>query len=192
VLLMRKAGVNVALGQDATALADDDDFFDEIRLASKLHFSPGNFRDYLSLQDVLQMAYRGGQQASLWGKQIGRLAKGAFADIVGVSLDRIHLVSAVQSSGLLPIIFQQLKAEDVDWVMVGGQVVVNQGECLTCDEIALREDLNEQVKKGPLEGSVQSAFISRLRPYIDQYYRDQPIGKVAPYYIYNGEKPFNV
>jgi 5-methylthioadenosine/S-adenosylhomocysteine deaminase len=187
VLLMRSLGVSVALGQDATALGDDDDFLEEIRLASKLHFRPGDFHDYLSLSNVLQMIYAGGRRASLWGAQIGSLTPGTYADIVGISLDRLSLPSAASTADLMTMIFQRLRSSDVRWVMVGGQVVVEGGECVTCREEDLRHELSEQASKRHSELSPMTSFIARLRPYITHFYEEQRVEHSSAYYVYNGE-----
>ena len=53
---MAARGVNVAMGTDSTAINDDDDMLQEMRLVSKLHRQPGISSPAVSSHQVLAMA----------------------------------------------------------------------------------------------------------------------------------------
>ena len=53
---MLARGVNVAMGTDSTAINDDDDFLQEMRLVSKLHRQPGLEQPAITMDQVLTMA----------------------------------------------------------------------------------------------------------------------------------------
>ena len=84
------------------------------------------------------MATLGGAEALGLGDQIGAITVGRRADLIQVRLDGPHLIPRYD-------IFSHLayaaKADDVDTVVVDGQIVMHQRRLLTLDEAAIRSDV---------------------------------------------------
>jgi cytosine/adenosine deaminase-related metal-dependent hydrolase len=75
---------------------------------------------------------------------------------------------------------------DVDTVMIGGQVVVQDGRVtsLNREEIAAR--LKENASQKPTAEEVRKAeVIAEVIPYIKEFYREWATYEVQPHYRYN-------
>ncbi|MCC7441750.1 MAG: 5'-deoxyadenosine deaminase [Bdellovibrionales bacterium] len=95
-----KLGVNVALGCDGAPCNNSLDAFQELRLAALVH-KPAGGPTALRAQEALDLATLGGARALGLEKQIGSIAVGKRADLIGVDLlDPSGLAPA--SSGLRP------------------------------------------------------------------------------------------
>ena len=125
-----KEGVTVALGTDGTSSNNNLDMLQEVQLAALLH--KVNEYDPLAVPafEALKMGTEYGAKAvGLDG--IGRIAPGAKADIVLVSMKgaawvpRFNEVSLLVYSG---------SAADVDTVICDGKVLMQHRELLTLDE----------------------------------------------------------
>ena len=125
-----KEGVTVALGTDGTSSNNNLDMLQEVQLAALLH--KVNEYDPLAVPafEALKMGTEYGAKAvGLDG--IGRIAPGAKADIVLVSMKgaawvpRFNEVSLLVYSG---------SAADVDTVICDGKVLMQHREILTLDE----------------------------------------------------------
>ncbi|MFH1213685.1 MAG: amidohydrolase family protein, partial [Candidatus Neomarinimicrobiota bacterium] len=141
---MLTAGVNVSLGVDGSASNDSSNTLLELRnvmLLSRLREK----ENWLTSDEILWMATRGGA-AVLGRDDIGQLAPGKCADLVLVSMDRLECTGA-QHDPLAALIFTALLSP-VDYVIVNGKVVVDNGELLTCDEKPLiwrHQDISDEL-----------------------------------------------
>ena len=88
---MREAGVNVGVGTDGSNCSDSQNMFGAMRIASFAsrvrEHDPGR---WLSTCEVLSMATAGSAAALGFGDALGRLAPGAFADIVFIDLAHLN------------------------------------------------------------------------------------------------------
>lgn len=175
---MLEAGVNVALGLDSTTLADDDDPFQELRLARALHGAPRGLvpQPALRPREMLQLMTSAGARAVGLPAQIGRLAPGRQADLICVDHTRARSPFTDPTLDPLEVIWQRARADDVDLVLVGGEVVVRGGCMIGVDEDELARDLARSAA-APLEPA-QEAWIAAARatrPYVDAYYRGRSL-----------------
>lgn len=128
VRAMMDARVKVGLGVDGSASADGGHLLNEARLAMLLQRANGN-PAAMSAREALHLATRGG--ASVLGRDdIGAIAPGMSADIVAYRLDQIGFAGAMQDP-VAAIIFCQ--SVNVDWSMINGRVIVEDGHLLTID-----------------------------------------------------------
>jgi len=133
---MLSAGVNVSLGVDGSASNDSSNMLLELRnamLLSRLR-EKGN---WLTADEILWIATRGGA-AALGRDDIGQLAVGKCADLALISIDRLELAGA-QHDPLAALIFCALLSP-VDYVIVNGQIVVDNKHLTTLDEMTLIRD----------------------------------------------------
>ena len=140
---MLKLGVPVGLAVDGAASNDGSDLLEELRvcyLLHRLHASAAAPTGY----EVLKLATRG--SARLLGREdIGCLAPGKAADCFLIDLDRLSLVGAQfdPMSMLGTVGFPG----SVDYTVVGGVPVVQQGELTTMDETELVLKANQVVRR---------------------------------------------
>ncbi len=121
------AGVNVALGTDGAASANDIDLWNAIRLAGLL---PGVAHDNstsISARELIRMATINGARALGVDAQLGSLEVGKRADIV--MLDTQSPFSMPSFDPLATLAYATTRAE-VHTVLVGGSPVVSAGRVI--------------------------------------------------------------
>ena len=174
---MLKAGVNVALGIDDKAINDDEDAVMELRLIHRLHRVSGfdlAHTPALNAFDVLAIGTTNAARVCGFGEEIGALKVGMKADAILVDLDEI-LEDPWASSNLniAEMFIHRGRGSDVNTVIVGGKVVMEERRFLTIDVPQQYEEVRRQAA-----GSISPAQrefaenMARLRPYYHQYYRD--------------------
>ena len=124
------AGVTLGLGMDGTTINDNEDMFDEMRLALRLHRSTQRHEAAPSTREIYQLATVGG--AKLLGREteIGRIATGFKADLILLDLDRISKPWLAPKADPLDVIVLRARADDVDTVIIDGEIVLAKGEPL--------------------------------------------------------------
>ena len=128
------AGAPVGLGVDGSASNDTSNMLAEARQALLAHRRDTDPARWLSAEDVLWMATRGGA-ACLGREDIGSLEPGKAADLVLVDTRRLSYAGA-GSDILAALVFAPFP-EPVDTVMVNGRVVVESGQLRDVDVPAL-------------------------------------------------------
>jgi cytosine/adenosine deaminase-related metal-dependent hydrolase len=129
VRALRDAGADVALGVDGSASNDSSHLLAEARMALLLQRVGGDPSTGLSAEYVLGMATRGGA-AVLGRDDIGQLAQGKVADVIGLRLDRLDYAGALHDP-LAALFF--CHPQRVDLSVINGEVVVEGGHLLTLD-----------------------------------------------------------
>ncbi|MBI2369370.1 MAG: amidohydrolase [Deltaproteobacteria bacterium] len=132
---MLRAGVNVALGTDGAASNNSQDMFETMKVAALLqrvhHCDP----TLMPARQVLGMAIAGGYRAVGLGQEGGCLEPGRLADLIIVDLRREPHTVALHD--LVAQLVYCARPGDVRTVVVGGQVVMEEGRILTVDEEAV-------------------------------------------------------
>ncbi|MDD5766124.1 MAG: 8-oxoguanine deaminase [Candidatus Marinimicrobia bacterium] len=127
------SGVNVSLGVDGSASNDSSNMLMELRntlLLSRLR----DQEKWLTVSDILWMATRGGAKA-LGRDDIGEITVGKCADLILIDLDRIEYAGA-QHDPLAALLFS-VPLQPVDYSIINGKIVVDQGKIVGLDESAL-------------------------------------------------------
>ncbi|PKB63848.1 MAG: hypothetical protein BZY80_05125, partial [SAR202 cluster bacterium Io17-Chloro-G2] len=125
---MLAAGINVAMGTDSTALNDDDDMIQEMRLVSKLHRQPGVGQPGLTSQGSLAMATANAARPTCFHQEVGVLEKGYRADMVLLDLKSIEEPYFDPDLDPVDALLYRGKAGQVDTVIVDGEVVLKGGK----------------------------------------------------------------
>ena len=134
-------GVPVGLAVDGAASNDGSNLLEELRVCYLLHRLQSS-QNAPTGYDILKLATRG--SARLLGRDdIGCLAAGMAADCFLISLDRIELAGA-QFDPLSLLGTVGLKGP-VDYTIVNGMAVVQNGELVTADEGELAARANAAV-----------------------------------------------
>lgn len=143
VARMLQAGVTVTLATDGPASNNDLDLWEELRAAAfqqKL-----STRNPLSLPayEVLRMATVEGARAMGLAGELGIIKEGALADVILLDLQKPHL----QPLGdVVSTLVYSAKASDVEMVVVGGRVVVENRRVVGLDTTALLEEANRRAE----------------------------------------------
>jgi len=141
------AGVTTALGMDGTTLNDDEDMFTEMRLALRLHRTPMLGAPAPAPTAALRMATAGGARLLRREASLGRLAPGFAADMVLIDLDRVRWPWTAPEADPRALLAMRAKAEDVDTVLVGGEVVFRDGRPTRFDMDAAGRELFERLRE---------------------------------------------
>jgi cytosine/adenosine deaminase-related metal-dependent hydrolase len=128
VRLMLDRGMKVGLGVDGSASNDGSHLLAEARQALLLQRVQNGSTSF-SAYDALWLATRGG--ASVLGRDdIGRIAPGYAADLIGINLNRVEYAGATHD----PLAAVVLCApRGVDFSMINGRAVVRDGQITTVD-----------------------------------------------------------
>jgi 5-methylthioadenosine/S-adenosylhomocysteine deaminase len=130
---MADAGVRVALGTDGAKANNRLDLFDVMKFASLIHKGVSLDPGMLPPNAVLAMATRVGADALRL--DAGEITVGKLADITLVDLRRFHLQPATPETVLTNLV-HSARGSDVRSVVVGGEIVVEDGRLAHIDERA--------------------------------------------------------
>ncbi|GAB1420451.1 8-oxoguanine deaminase [Anaerolineales bacterium] len=140
--MMLDKGVPVGLGVDGSASNDSGHLLSEARQAMLLQRVSGN-PAALSAREALRLATRGGA-AVLGRDDIGMIAAGMSADVIGYRLDHVAFTGA-QHDPVAALIFCQ--PAQVDFSIINGKWVVVDGHLQTVDLGLLIERHNHLSKQ---------------------------------------------
>jgi len=121
-------GVRVGLAVDGSASNDSSHMLAEARMALLLQRVSGN-PGGLTAEEALWMATAGGAQV-LGRDDIGSLAPGKAADLIGLRLDRLDYAGALHDP-LAATVF--CAPQRVDLSVINGRVIVEEGHLTTLD-----------------------------------------------------------
>jgi cytosine/adenosine deaminase-related metal-dependent hydrolase len=124
VLAMRKAGVAVGLGVDGSASNDGSHLLAEARQSMLLQRVLGD-PTAISARDALELATVGGA-AVLGRNDIGALAPGMAADIIGFDLNAPTYSGGAIHDPVAALVFCQ--PQNVDFAVVNGRILVEEGQ----------------------------------------------------------------
>jgi cytosine/adenosine deaminase-related metal-dependent hydrolase len=125
---MLRAGVKVGLGVDGSASNDSSHMLAESRQAMLLQRVGGDPKA-LTARQALELGTLGGARV-LGREDIGALEKGKAADFIAVKLDRVEYAGALHDP-VAALVF--CAPPRVDFAVINGRVVVQEGELPTVD-----------------------------------------------------------
>ena len=194
--LMSRGG-RVAFGTDNISFSDTEDFFQELRLGCYLQRTPHRIDlGRLDSGEVLRAAGENGARAVGFEGRIGALQPGMLADLLVLRRDRIFGPRGrYENARPLDVILDRATATDLESVLIGGRIVLDNGTVTTVDEAAIAERLRDATTrlyaKSPagrrlweLGDLVKPAVIDFYRPWYDL--------PVTPASVYNTSRPPHV
>lgn len=137
---MQKAGVTVGLGTDGAASNNTLDMIREMNTAAKLHKVARLDPTLMDARTVLRMATIEGAKALGMDDVIGSLEVGKQADIIVLDMDKPHLTPLYSEYSHLAY---AASGGDVDTVVIGGKVVMENRSLLTIDEQAVMQNVRD-------------------------------------------------
>lgn len=178
------SGTTTALGMDGMTINDNEDMWQEIRLALRLHRTPRLNSPAPTPADIFRMVTHGGATLLRAAGQRGTLAPGHQADVVLLNLDRLTWPWVAPEVDPLSLVLYRASAGDVDTVLVGGEIVVEGGRVTTFDEAAAGQELATNLDKLDYPAD-DAAMVESLMPHIIKYYEDWELQSLEPYIVYN-------
>ncbi|MFP4589044.1 MAG: amidohydrolase [Candidatus Acetothermia bacterium] len=143
VARMAELGMTVGLGTDGPATNNDLDMFEEMRVGGFLQKLASDDPSVLDAPSLLSMASSKGA-AALGFDSLGSIKEGSRADLIALDRDAPHLkpeydvVSNLVYAG---------KSSDVDFVMVDGKPVLQDGQVTNVDESTVYREVAERADK---------------------------------------------
>jgi 5-methylthioadenosine/S-adenosylhomocysteine deaminase len=136
VLRLRQAGVAVGIGTDGPGSNNDQDMFEEMRLAALLPKGVSYDPTALPAREAFAMATIEGARALKLDRLIGSLEPGKRADIAVLDLQGPHLTPrfTLGPDSIYSQLVYAAKGSDVRHVLVDGRLLMRERELLTVDE----------------------------------------------------------
>jgi cytosine/adenosine deaminase-related metal-dependent hydrolase len=190
VMQMRKAGINVAMGLDDKTINDDEDAVMELRMMHKVH-RVGTFElsePPLDAYQAFEIATLNGARVCGFEAEAGALVPGMKADAVLVDLERVENQPWLDPrSDIIEAFVQRAMGSDVDTVVVGGRVVMEDRKLKLLDVEALFAAVREFCAKGlSEEHRARADMLARIKPYAQKWYsgwQDEMVSE--PFYRVN-------
>ena len=182
------SGVRVAIGSDESALNDDKDLFQEMRLVLKLHRVPGVENTAPTAYQVFEMATANGAYASWFGDRTGTLEPGKRADMVLLNLRNIEDPYLDPEVSIVDAVVHRGRSIDVDTVMVDGEVIMRDRQLTRIDKEGLFKELKESLDRPLSPEEIDRRELGRVtEPYLRRFYEGTMPQDVVPHTIYNAK-----
>ena len=153
IMTMRELGVNVGIGVDGSASNDSSHLLGEARLAMLLSRVGAGLQGasrsgedappLMSGRQALEIATRGGA-AVLGRDDIGSLEVGKCGDLIAFNLNRLEYAGALHDPVAAPFF---CTPQNVDLNIVGGKIIVKDGQMVNLDVPHLIQQHNQAAKR---------------------------------------------
>jgi cytosine/adenosine deaminase-related metal-dependent hydrolase len=132
---LRRAGVRVALGTDGRGCDETLDMLELTKMTACVHKARGgDWRDWPTAREALEMSTSAASICTGHGETLGRIERGARADLIMLPLDCAAFTPLHDPVRQL---VYGAPSRDVDTVLVDGRVVIRDGRVLGVDVEAL-------------------------------------------------------
>jgi 5-methylthioadenosine/S-adenosylhomocysteine deaminase len=163
---MRAAGINVAFGIDSLGMSDDEDIFEDMRLAYLVQNVSAD-GPVLSASDLLDMATRGGAQVT-GIEGIGTLEVGNYADVI--LLSRADIEGVPSGQPLADLILKRCKPSHIRFVIIGGRTLIADGRWADRDPAEMVRRLGEERSADAARtGSIVARVKQRTAAYLQRH-----------------------
>ena len=167
-----EAGICVAFGLDSLGMNDDEDMFQDLRLAQMVQNRPGLVSNLIAARTMFAMATAAGARAT-GIEGTGSLVPGNVADAALVSMPAVS--DGYANQPIAELMLRRAKAAHVTTVMIGGKVMLDEGRWVGFDPDALRAQLSESVSTGPRsDARIVGEMKDVVRNYLKSYETTSP------------------
>jgi 5-methylthioadenosine/S-adenosylhomocysteine deaminase len=136
---LAEAGVSIGIGTDEANVDDGVNFWSAVKNTGLVHnIADRSYQEWPEPAEILRAATTGGHQAMRTPGSAGALSPGAVADVVLMDLNTLPFIPLNDISRQL--VYCE-PARSVRTVIIGGDVVVSDGRCITIDEDAILRDI---------------------------------------------------
>lgn len=171
---LHRHGVKVGIGIDEAGINDDRDMLQEMRMVLCRHRDPGMDDRLLTPTQVFQMATEHGAATTGFEAEIGMLTPGRHADAIILKWDDISYPYLDPSVPVVDAVVHRAKTTAVKSVMVGGKMILQDGEFTRVDRSSALAELSEKLSK-PLTSEEQERRETALAvmPVVEKFYREE-------------------
>ena len=189
VFHMLQAGVRVGLGIDSKTINDDEDFIQEMKVCFLLHRLPSLELDspHLTARQVFQMGTETNAGLLGYGRELGRLEPGRFADLVLLDYEKMCFPFVDPARDPIEVLLYRGKGSHVRTVVVGGKIAVENGRVLAVDEEGVGKKLAAAAfRPRNEEEKALSRAVDELKAKVVRYYNGwiKKAG-IEPYFFVN-------
>ncbi|MEL7565841.1 MAG: amidohydrolase family protein [Dehalobacterium sp.] len=138
------SGIPVGVGLDNPNCNDSINMLADLRLAALAQKGVNKDPACISAEKVLEMATIDGAHLLNYQSKIGSIEKGKDADIILIGTNFLHLQPIYH---LPSVLVYQSKGHEVDTVIIGGRLVMNNGRLVNLNERLVTENLVKSSKK---------------------------------------------
>jgi len=135
-----RAGITVGLGVDGAASNNNQDMFEVIKETALVHKAVSHDPTAICAQKVLEMATIDGAEGIGMRNEIGSIEPGKKADLVLINLNDVNMVPL---NNLVSQLVYCGRAQNVDTVMVDGNLIMENRVVKTVDETAVVERVQQ-------------------------------------------------
>ncbi|MBL8702345.1 MAG: amidohydrolase family protein [Alphaproteobacteria bacterium] len=167
-------GIPVAIGMDEAGINDDRDMLQEMRMVLRQHREPGIDAPHPSPAQVLRMATERGAATTPFGDRIGSLRPGSLADLVLLDWRAITFPYQNADIPFVDVLVQRAKTGSVRTVLIGGEVVYDEGRFTRVDRDAVLTQIESRYAQ-PLTATeterraLGQAVFPHVRSFYDGY-----------------------
>jgi 5-methylthioadenosine/S-adenosylhomocysteine deaminase len=164
-------GINVAIGLDEAGLNDDRDMLTELRMVLRAHREPGMDDRVPTMAQVLRMATEGGARTTPFGTTIGALEVGRAADMVLIDWQAVSSPYLDVETPVLDAVIQRAKTSAVRTVLVGGEVIYDNGRFTRVDRDASLQELSALLQRDLTDAEQERRWLSKqVLPHVKSFY----------------------
>jgi len=194
VSAMLDKGIIVAIGMDDKELGDNKDFIEEMRMVSKLHRLSSHrlASAHLSPKTCFRMGTEWGAEVLGFSDRIGDLAAGKKADMVLLDMRRMTEPFVSPDHDIIDILMYRGRAVDVDTVLVGGEILLQNQKLTRLDRQEVIHRLMESIppdyaKRFQKANRLFPALRESVAAYFDPWYKEMDVIEKSPYYFMNNK-----
>jgi 5-methylthioadenosine/S-adenosylhomocysteine deaminase len=174
-----KKGITVGMGLDEAGINDDRDMLQELKLALRVHRTPGMDDDVPTPTQILRMATEGGAMTTAFGATIGRLDPGRCLDAVLIDWNAATYPFQDPDIPMLDAVVQRAKSQHVSAVYIDAELVYADGRFTKVDRDEVLREIAATLAKSrnPEEIARRElglAVFPHVRKFYEGYLPDKP------------------
>ena len=133
------AGITIGLGTDGVSSNDTSRIFDVMRVAGLIHSAAGpDYETWVAADEILTMATIGGARSAMLEHVTGSLEPAKAADLLILNLRNYPFMPL---NDVAKHLVYSENGSSIETVMVGGQIVLEEGRLTTLDEQAVFDEI---------------------------------------------------
>ncbi|HEY9211251.1 MAG TPA: amidohydrolase family protein [Ancylobacter sp.] len=178
-------GITVGMGLDEAGINDDRDMLSELRLALRVHRTPGMDEDEVpTCAQIVKMATEAGGMTTSFGNEIGRLDAGRLFDACLINWTKATYPFQDPDIPMLDALVQRAKTGAVDAVFINGEIVYEDGRFTKIDRDAVLSEIAEILGKPRSPEEIERrelgmAVFPHVKKFYEGYLPDEPL---QPFY----------
>lgn len=144
-----REGLRVGMGTDGPGSNDTLDMLKDLKAAILVQRGVSKNAGIMSSKQALRMATIDGADALGMSDLIGSLESGKKADLILIDMDKPHFTPRHygHEESIYSLLLFCATGADVDYVIVDGDIVLDQGEVVTLDPIEVKRDAQESSQR---------------------------------------------